>query len=143
MMKIIVPGEPVPQGRPRFSTKNGFKGAFDPEKSRAYKEQVRIIAKAKNPVTAMAGAVRMTVDIYRTIPRSWPKKKQLLAEEGKLLPTNRPDVDNYAKAIKDALSGVVYEDDSQVVRLTVSKQYGREPRAEIEVEEIITDAGEE
>lgn len=142
-MKIIVPGEPVPQGRPRFSTKNGFKGAFDPEKSRTYKEQVRSIAKEKNPVTAMAGAIRMTVDIYRTIPRSWPKKKQRLAEQGKLLPTSRPDVDNYAKSIQDALSGVVYEDDSQVVRLTVTKQYGTEPRAEIEVEEVNTGAREE
>ena len=42
---------------------------------------------------------------------------------GKLLPTKKPDVDNVAKSVLDALNGVAWLDDSQVVRLEISKSY--------------------
>jgi Holliday junction resolvase RusA-like endonuclease len=47
----------------------------------------------------------------------------------------RPDIDNYAKAILDALNGVMWADDGQIVQLTASKSYG-EPRVEIEIQEV-------
>ena len=39
-------------------------------------------------------------------------------------PCVRPDVDKLARALLDALTGVAYEDDGQVVTLTVRKRYG-------------------
>ena len=38
-------------------------------------------------------------------------------------PCVRPDVDKLARALLDALTGVAYEDDGQVVALTVRKVY--------------------
>nr|WP_238554466.1 RusA family crossover junction endodeoxyribonuclease [Geomicrobium sp. JCM 19038] len=77
------------------------------------------------------------VDIYRQIPKSLAKYKRALAIEGKLRPITKPDVDNYVKGIKDGLSGIIWQDDKQVVDLTVRKWYSDEPRAEVRVKEIV------
>jgi len=57
------------------------------------------------------------------IPKSTTKRDRQLIMEGKLLPTKKPDGDNIAKVICDALNGVAYEDDTQIVKLVVSKIY--------------------
>ncbi len=52
----------------------------------------------------------------------------------------RRDVDNYLKALLDCLTGVVWDDDRQVMELSVVKGYapkGEQPRTELEVSEII------
>jgi Holliday junction resolvase RusA-like endonuclease len=51
-------------------------------------------------------------------------------------PLTRPDIDNYCKAPLDALNGIVWRDDSQVVELTVSKFYSSRPRLELEAVEL-------
>lgn len=134
MIRLTVPGEPVAQGRPRFSTQHGFVRVYDPQKSRTYKDSIRTIA--LNVIQQrFLGPVVMTVDIYRAIPKSWSRKKQEEAENGFIKPTLKPDVDNYVKSIKDALNGIAYVDDSQVVVLIISKHYARQPRVEIVIEE--------
>ena len=136
MIRITIPGEPVAQGRPRFSTQHGFVRAYDPQKSRSYKDYVRAVA-VQHIHQQLLGPVMMTVDIYRGIPKSWSKTKQEQAERGIIKPTLKPDVDNYVKAIKDALNGIAYVDDSQVTVLLISKFYAREPRVEVKVEEDV------
>lgn len=59
-----------------------------------------------------------------------------MKEKGKYRPVTRPDVDNYAKGVLDALSGIVYTDDNIIVDLHVSKHYSDEPRIEFEIEVI-------
>lgn len=134
MIRFTVYGEPVAQGRPRFSTQHGFVRAYDPKKSKDYKAVVRAAALDVCP-QRMLGPLEMSVDIYRGIPKSWSKKKQEQAEQGLIKPILKPDVDNYVKAVKDALNGVCYVDDSQVVVLFISKHYSKDPRVEIVIKE--------
>ena len=47
----------------------------------------------------------------------------------------KPDVDNIAKAVLDALNGVIWVDDKQVVELTVKKYYGTSNEIQIEIED--------
>ena len=56
----------------------------------------------------------------------------------RLYPTVRPDLDNYEKSILDALNGVAYKDDAQVVTVLKSKQYteNEEPNVEILISEL-------
>ena len=65
----------------------------------------------------------MSIIAYFPIPKSTTKKDRLLISEGKLQPTKKPDADNIAKVICDALNGVAYGDDTQIISLTVTKQY--------------------
>lgn len=47
------------------------------------------------------------------------------------------DVDNFNKLILDAASGIVYDDDVQIHRLTIEKHYDKAtPRAEVTVTEL-------
>lgn len=132
MIFIIVPGEPIPQGRARFTTRHGFARTYDPKKSAVYKSFVRSIANHID-CKPMEGALVMKVDLYRGVPKSWPKKKQQDALAGIVKPTIKPDCSNYLKGIEDALNGIAYIDDSQLVLVHVTKRYAAEPRAEIRI----------
>ena len=50
---------------------------------------------------------------------------------GDLLPCKKPDIDNIAKAVLDALNGVAYGDDNQVTALEVSKHYAAEAHVDV------------
>ena len=65
------------------------------------------------------------------IPKSWTKAKKLQAEQREIYP-GKPDIDNVAKIVLDALNGVVFEDDAQVHALRVFKAYG-DPCLSVEV----------
>ena len=130
-MKIVIPIPPVSKGRPVFA--NGH--AYTPSKTREYEQIVQLYARRqiKRPLT---GAVKLSIQFYLPIPKSWSEPKKRAAMEGKIVPMVKPDIDNLTKAIMDALNGGIgYNDDKQVVELTTAKWYG-EPRTEIELEEI-------
>ena len=65
-----------------------------------------------------------------------PKYKRKMIEEGTLYPIVKPDIDNVAKAILDALNGVVYKDDNQIVELHIKKLYSDEPRVIVKIEGV-------
>ena len=65
----------------------------------------------------------MHVRFCLPVPKSWPLRRQDAALDGKELPAKRPDLDNYVKMIADALNGVVYVDDAQIVTLWAWKRY--------------------
>lgn len=51
-------------------------------------------------------------------------------------PIVRPDIDKLTRAILDALTGIVYKDDSQVVELDVKKRYGYPEGVKIKIHEL-------
>lgn len=63
------------------------------------------------------------IDVYFRIPESYSKKKRALARMGFIRPTVKPDWDNISKNICDALNGVVYSDDKNIVDGAVHKYY--------------------
>ncbi|MDF2537449.1 MAG: Holliday junction resolvase [Herbinix sp.] len=54
----------------------------------------------------------------------------------KIRPTKKPDIDNIAKVILDALNGIAYKDDTQVVTLEVRKFYKDTPCVIVDIEEV-------
>ncbi|MDK6371974.1 MULTISPECIES: RusA family crossover junction endodeoxyribonuclease [Aerococcus] len=134
----IVPGECVPKGRPRFTRKGH---AFTPKKTRDYENLVKstLIKAGAKPTDK---AVQMEIFVFKGPLKSWTKKLLALAQQWRLLPTKKPDIDNYAKAILDASNGVLYKDDGQVVKLTATKAYA--PKAcvvinVLEVDQLVID----
>ncbi|MDR3348819.1 MAG: RusA family crossover junction endodeoxyribonuclease [Acidaminococcales bacterium] len=136
IVRFTVPGEPVAQGRPRFARAGKAAVAYDPQKSRDFKFLVRLVAAAHKPPELFAGPVSLCVLVYRQVPKSWGKKKTALALAGKIRPTTKPDLDNYAKGVKDALNGIVWRDDSQVTDEFCQKRYAAAPRVDVEVVDL-------
>lgn len=136
MIEFTVLGEPVAQGRPKFSTVNGFPQAYDPAKSRDYKDYVRLAAREYAPAALLEGPLGIAVTAYRSTPKSFSNKKAAAAERGEILPVTKPDADNYLKGVKDALKGVIWKDDSQVVDAFVKKRYSAKPRIEIKIKQL-------
>ena len=136
-INLMIPGEPIPQGRPRFNSKN--KTARTPEKSRVYKKVVGFHALKQRPSKELiVGALKVEIVIYRSAPKSIGNlKKNATAMKNELIvPITTPDVDNYAKGIMDALTGLIWRDDGQVVELNVKKFYSKNPRATVKIKEL-------
>lgn len=109
--------------------------AYDPLKSRNYKQHVKNVALGLN-IEPLSGPIKVAMEIYRPLQKGGSKALIRQKKEGKVRPTVKPDIDNYYKSISDALTGVLWEDDNQIVEIHVVKWYSDNPNVEIEVEEI-------
>ena len=127
MVTIIFDRRPMPAPRPRVTK---F-GTYNNPKYTAYKKALRLVAstKIKKP---LKGAVKIEMIFQVKIPKSWPKKKK--AEYKKEIPVG--DCDNYAKSVKDALNGLAYKDDRQVVDMRAIKRYGETDMVLVRISEI-------
>lgn len=102
-----------------------------------YESDVRVFASQ-----AMAGRplfdmpVRVVINIFLPIAQSWSMKRRSMARLGEIRPTVKPDMDNVIKAIFDALNGVVWNDDVQVVLAQVGKYYSEQPEVRVFVEAV-------
>lgn len=137
MIQFTVYGDPVAQGRPRFSNRGGFIKAYDPQKSRDFKDYVRLAASEHAPDQLLDEPLNLEVTFYRPIPKSFSKKKTKEAENGEILPTSKPDIDNYLKGVKDALSGIIWRDDNCITDVFMRKRYSNRPRIEITVKKAV------
>lgn len=123
-----VEGPPVPWSRARISSRNGKITPFTPAKMRAYQNKIKAAAKeAMRGDPPMEGPIKVMVTVVLPIPKSFSKKRTELAKKEKILPTTRPDVDNYAKIAFDAMNGIFYLDDAQIVWFSCCKYYGASP----------------
>jgi len=131
MIAFTVHGEPVAKGRPRFVRATGR--AFTPQKTVNYEERVEeAAARAMGGREPFDGALRLTVRATFLVPASWSQKRKSAAH----WKTSKPDADNIAKIVKDALNKIVYRDDAQIAELTVQKQYGPLAGLTVTIEEL-------
>ncbi|MFA6134707.1 MAG: RusA family crossover junction endodeoxyribonuclease [Phycisphaerae bacterium] len=138
---FTVPGNPVGKGRPRITTRGGKPRSYTPAKTRSYEATVAKWAKAAmRGHPPFQGACTLSVVAYMPIATSWSAKKRAAALAGELLPTVKPDADNAIKAICDAINGIVWHDDVQVIDGRVVKLYSGNPRVEVSV--VHLEAGE-
>lgn len=98
--------------RPRHM-RNGH--TYMPREYMAYRRRVAGAYLAAGGSDMGSAPIAVSIDVMRELPVSRPKR--VSAEPD----TVRPDVDNIAKGVMDALNGIAYEDDSQVVSLSVLK----------------------
>jgi Holliday junction resolvase RusA-like endonuclease len=120
MRTYIITGNPIPQGRARAYTRPGMPGVrfYDPEKSKDWKNLIRYHVLDQKPELISEGPVCMKVVFSLKRPKSLPKKVEHHVK--------KPDLDNLLKAVKDALKGICWHDDSQVVRTEALKKYAVE-----------------
>lgn len=133
---FVIPGVAVGKGRPKFARRGNFVTAYTPERTANYENLVKLAAhRAMNGRETIAVAVAVSCNILVEVepPASWSNKKRLSALSGDIRPTSKPDLDNVAKGILDAMNDIVFKDDKQVVVLSLSKRYSEHSRASVEV----------
>lgn len=117
---FTVSGDPEGKARPRV-TRNG---TYTPHKTAAYEKLVQMSFRTQCPGTFFGDApLCVYITACFTPPARATKRKRSRMLSGEIRPTKKPDTDNIAKAICDALNGVAYRDDSQICCLTVQKKY--------------------
>lgn len=138
MIKITIPIEPVEQARPRAVRMRKGVRLYDPAKVRNYKNELATLVRSKYQCNPLTGPLDVRLRFYRHIQTSITKKERVLRLSGAHRPTVKPDTDNYIKSTLDALNGLLWSDDNQIVDLSASKFYSDSPRVEIEVKELET-----
>lgn len=134
MIAFTVPGQPVAKGRPKFARQGGFVRTYTPEKTASYESIVKIhAAQAMQGAAPMVGPLALDLTLFVAIPKSTTKRDRARIAVGTYHPTKKPDLDNVLKAVTDAMNGIVYEDDAQIVRIVTAKVYSDTPRAEVMV----------
>jgi crossover junction endodeoxyribonuclease RusA len=99
----------------RSTTANGYNRSYMTQKCVDLKEAWQWEAKSQWGADPVTCELRVTLDIYHG-----DKRKR--------------DVDNFNKLVFDALTGIVYEDDSQIIELTIRKHYDKAaPRVEVTI----------
>lgn len=104
-------GKVVGSARPRVTRH----GTYIPKGTRAYRNLIATAYMSEARGRKATGSVMVTIDVYRELPKSRPKKVESEPD------TFKPDVDNIAKNVLDALNGIAWEDDSQVVCMRIKK----------------------
>lgn len=128
-IRFTVFGDPVPKARPR--TVNGH--TYTPERTRIHEEKIAMVYKSRyrDFMFEKGEPLRIVVDAYFKIAKSDKKSVKEDKILGKIRPTGTPDADNVQKAVQDAVNGLAYYDDSQIVEAVTRKWYSDEPRTEI------------
>lgn len=132
-VQIRVDGKIVGKQRPKFSRQGALMKTYTPEKTVTYENYVRLCW-MQNGADKLNGLIKATIDAHFRIPTSVSKKRHI-----RMLNTGcpkKPDADNIAKSILDALNGIAYDDDAQVVVLEVIKTYDDEEFVRVTLEEI-------
>ena len=133
-LEFTIDGDVQAQQRPRFSRQGGFVKTYDPPESAKYKKHVAQVAEQYRPEELINSPIKLTIDVYIKIPKSYTKKKLEQIKNGELVHIKKPDIDNLVKGIKDGITGVLWTDDSLIVELVGRKHYGENPRAEVIIE---------
>lgn len=120
---LSLPIAPIAKGRPRF-TKAGH--CYTPDETRKYERQLAAIAREAYRGQPLTGPLKLSIVFCVPKPKR-PKFK---------LPAVRPDLDNYVKAVKDALNGIYWVDDGQIVHINASKVYASVPMITLEISEV-------
>ncbi|GAW63083.1 RusA family crossover junction endodeoxyribonuclease [Ligilactobacillus acidipiscis] len=134
-MRLVFEIEPVAQARPRAVRMGRSLRMYDPKKTADFKKQLHLLAEIKTCCFYPRG-IKAEIWFYRAVQKSISKKEHLRRTTGQVRPTVNPDTDNYIKSTLDALNGILWRDDSQIVDLTAHKFYSDNPRIEIELEEF-------
>jgi Holliday junction resolvase RusA-like endonuclease len=132
-IEIVLPGLPRGKGRPRFAKRGAFVKGYTDEQTASYEGALRMAgAMAMGGREPLQGALAVDMVAVFPVPASWSKRKAADALSGAVRPTGKPDCDNIMKVI-DGLNAVVWKDDAQIVRATITKRYGTIPELVISV----------
>jgi len=134
-IRFEVPGAPFGKERPKFARRGNYTMTYTPKKTLQHEKEVvaAYMEIAKGRKFEKGTPLDIRIIAYYPIPKSTSKKKQREMLEHRLRPTVKPDLDNVAKLVYDALNGVAWYDDNAIVDTQVRKFYSDMPRVDVSI----------
>lgn len=137
-MKFVFDYAPVAQARPRV-TPRPYIHVYDPAPVKRFKKLIS--AEAEKQLEELGQqysdkAIAIITTFYRPVQKSLSRKETVRRLKEIVLPTVKPDLDNYEKSFFDSLNSIVWKDDCQLVFQQSRKVYSDNPRIEVVVYEI-------
>lgn len=133
-------GEPKGKSRPRFARNGNKVRTYTPEETVSFENLITWTYAKEYPSVKLEGKIAATICAYFPIPQSTSQRKRQKMLLDDVFYDHKPDTDNIAKAVLDALNNVAYDDDRQIVSLNVEKYYSPLPRVEVWLRELEGDA---
>lgn len=122
-LKFSVDGTPVPQGSMRIY--NGHIVHNKAQELAAWRAQVAVAAKLSG-CKPLDGPIIITMNFRVARPKTVKRDH----------PTVAPDLDKYIRNVNDALTGICFYDDAQVVEIHSNKRYSDTPGVTIVIEQM-------
>jgi Holliday junction resolvase RusA-like endonuclease len=123
-ISFVVLGEPKSQPRPKAMRRGNFVHIYTPATAKAWKGAVASAAAPFLSPVPIEGPLSLSLDFRFARPKSHYTSKGALTKGARLQHTTKPDADNLAKAVMDALTDAgLWKDDTQIVQLSVTKSY--------------------
>jgi Holliday junction resolvase RusA-like endonuclease len=138
MITFKVDADPVGKQRARYAKRGNHVMAYTPDKTRNYETLIKEAAiEAMGSSEPLETPVTLYLYIRAPIPKSLPKKRIEACLNGLEKPIKKPDASNVLKSVEDAMNGVVYKDDSQIVNIHVSKVYSSVSGVDVCIKECL------
>jgi Holliday junction resolvase RusA-like endonuclease len=133
-ISLIVDGEPKGKGRPKFNSVT--KQAYTPTLTKRAEDRVALAWMGAGRPMLEDGAIGCQITIVLARAQNHWRKDGTLTPEGQrhMVPRKKPDLDNVAKLVLDALNGLAFRDDVDVVHMQVDKVfalYGQQPHVQV------------
>ena len=124
-LTFILNVTPTPQARSRHTVINGFHRAYKSAAQKGAEATLDALLAQHAPVEPLTGAVALDFVAVFPVPASASKKKRQEMLDGVIYHTHKPDLDNLAKQLQDAMTRLQFwQDDRQLVRTRCEKKYG-------------------
>jgi len=125
-----------PFGKQRARTlKSGH--SYNPPETVHYENLVKLSYQQQvDDKTMFPGALEVSITAFFPIPESYSNKKKEACRTNQIRPTTKPDCDNIAKIVCDALNKIAYNDDSQIVEIKIRKFYSDVPQVDVFMQDV-------
>lgn len=126
-MKYFLDGQPIPLARHRSSISTGK--CYDAQKNLKLIQSISLHKQHKT--SPLLGPLSINIIFFMKIPKlSKPKQKTINGTPD----PHRPDLDNLIKFVLDVSNGIIFKDDSQIVKIIATKIYSDKPHTEFIIE---------
>lgn len=139
---FTVPGKPQGKARARtgYNPKTGQVMSHTPDNTVLYENFIKTCyMQETDQIFENGEALSVSVTAYFEPVKNVSKKRREQMLQDKIFPIKKPDIDNIVKAVLDALNGLAYKDDSQVVQILAAKRYQDKSRVDVTIEELPTE----
>ena len=130
--------DPVGKQRARYARRGNFVQTYTPDKTRNYEALLKEAAiEAMGSSEPLETPVSLYLYIRVPIPKSFSKKKVQDCLNGSEQPMKKPDSSNVLKSVEDAMNGVVYMDDCQIINHHMTRVYSTLAGVDICIKEYL------